>query len=93
MEEMFSNNNESQETGENENLLDFSLKTSFMEKDKTVIVFDFGGGGEPGVPYGVRDYKLKYGCDIHDFGRFLCIHNSFVYRIGKTAISLLGMKK
>ena len=44
MEEMFSNNNESQETGENENLLDFSLKTSFMEKDKTVIVFDFGGG-------------------------------------------------
>ena len=47
MEEMFSNNNESLETTENienENLLNFSLKTSFMEKDKKVIVFDFGGG-------------------------------------------------
>lgn len=56
-------------------------------------VFDFGGGGEPGVPYGVRDYKLKYGCDMHDYGRFLCIHHSFIYKMGKTAISLLGMKK
>ena len=37
MEEMLSNNNESLETTENienENLLNFSLKTSFMEKDK-----------------------------------------------------------
>lgn len=56
-------------------------------------VFDFGGGGEPGIPYGVRDYKLKYGCDMHEFGRYLCIHHSFVYKMGKTAISLLGMKK
>ena len=47
MEEMLSNNNESLETTENienGNLLNFSLKTSFMEKDKKLIVFDFGGG-------------------------------------------------
>ena len=46
MEEMFSNNNESLEleNTENDNMLDFSLKTSFREKDKKVIVFDFGGG-------------------------------------------------
>lgn len=46
-------------------------------------VFDFGGGGEPGVPYGVRDYKLKYGCELHEYGRFLLKHHPLTYGLGK----------
>jgi len=46
-------------------------------------VFDFGGGGEPGVPYGVRDYKLKYGCELHEYGRFLLKHRPLIYGLGK----------
>ncbi len=46
-------------------------------------VLDFGGGGEPGVPYGVRDYKLKYGCELHEFGRFLLKHHPLIYTLGK----------
>ena len=46
-------------------------------------VFDFGGGGEPGVPYGVRDYKLKYGCEMYEYGRYLLKHHPFIYFMGK----------
>jgi len=41
--------------------------------------FDFGGGGEPGKPYGVRDYKLKYGCEMFDYGRYLLAHRPITY--------------
>ena len=41
--------------------------------------FDFGGGGEPGKPYGVRDYKLKYGCEMYDYGRYILAHRPVTY--------------
>ena len=49
-------------------------------------VFDFGGGGEPGIHYGVRDYKLKYGCEMRDFGRFQIRHHPLIYKLGAFAI-------
>lgn len=52
-------------------------------KENGFEYLDFGGGGEPGVPYGVRDYKLKYGCELCDYGRFLIKHHPVVYRLGK----------
>jgi serine/alanine adding enzyme len=30
---------------------------------------DFGGAGRPDEPYGVRDFKAKYGGQLVDFGR------------------------
>lgn len=32
--------------------------------------FDFGGAGKPGVPYGVRDYKKKFGGSFVNHGRY-----------------------
>jgi lipid II:glycine glycyltransferase (peptidoglycan interpeptide bridge formation enzyme) len=32
-------------------------------------VLDFGGAGKPDEPYGVRDFKAKYGGELVDFGR------------------------
>lgn len=51
--------------------------------------FDFGGGGEPGVPYGVRDYKLKYGCQMFDYGRFQYFHHPLVYKIGEMGAKMI----
>lgn len=62
-------------------------------RQKGYKVFDFGGGGEPGVPYGVRDYKLKYGCQIDDFGRFVYYHKPLVFKLAKWGMHLIGMKK
>lgn len=61
--------------------------------DQAFQVFDFGGGGEPGVPYGVRDYKLKYGCEMYDYGRYQKVHHPIVFQLGKWGVQLLGMKK
>lgn len=55
--------------------------------------FDFGGGGEPGIPYGVRDYKLKYGCRMDDFGRYKYLHRVVLYRLGKFGVKVLKLKK
>ena len=54
-------------------------------KEKGFQVFDFGGGGEPGVAYGVRDYKMKYGCEIYDYGRMLYTHRPITYHCAQWA--------
>lgn len=51
-------------------------------------LFDFGGGGEPGVEYGVRDYKMKYGCEIYDYGRMLYTHRPITYYLAQWAYKM-----
>ena len=36
--------------------------------------FDFGGGGRPDEEYGVRDFKAKFGGDLVNYGRNICVH-------------------
>ncbi len=33
--------------------------------------FDFGGAGKPNIPYGVRDYKKKFGGTLVNHGRYI----------------------
>lgn len=37
-------------------------------------VFDFGGAGHPDKPYGVRDFKERFGGQLMNFGRSVKIH-------------------
>ncbi len=37
-------------------------------------VFDFGGAGHPDRPYGVRDFKERFGGQLVNFGRSVKIH-------------------
>lgn len=57
-------------------------------REKGYQLFDFGGGGEPGKPYGVRDYKLKYGCEMFDYGRYILAHKPVTYWAAATAYNL-----
>lgn len=50
--------------------------------------FDFGGAGKPDIPYGVRDYKLKFGGKLVNHGRFIFIHHKFLYAMLKIALKL-----
>lgn len=43
---------------------------------------DMMGAGEPNVPYGVRDFKLAMGGELHDFGRYRCILRPMWYQLG-----------
>lgn len=49
---------------------------------------DFMGAGKPGEDYGVRDYKLKFGSELQEQGRFLKIESPLLYRIGKTGLEI-----
>ncbi len=48
---------------------------------------DFMGGGKPDEPYGVRDFKARYGGKRVAFGRFVTVLNRPLFEIGK-----LGLK-
>lgn len=51
-------------------------------------IFDFGGAGEPNVPYGVRDFKLKFGGELVEFGRFQMIHKPKMMSLAKLGLSV-----
>jgi serine/alanine adding enzyme len=50
--------------------------------------FTFGGAGKPDVPYGVRDYKLKFGGKIVNYGRFQKNHYPIIFNIMSSALYL-----
>ncbi len=54
--------------------------------------FDFMGAGKPNKYYGVRDFKEKFGGDLVEYGRFLCINNKILYKVGKMVVNLLGKR-
>ena len=60
-------------------------------KENGYSSFDFGGAGKPNIEYGVRDYKLKFGGNLINLGRYEIIHNRFFMKIGK--LGYLLMKK
>lgn len=45
--------------------------------------FDFGGAGNPDIPYGVRDYKKKFGGVFVNYGRYEKIHNPLLFNAAK----------
>lgn len=52
--------------------------------------FDFGGAGKPNVPYGVRDFKLKFGGKLVDYGRFILVHKPILMVIGRIGLKFYG---
>ncbi len=63
-------------------------KVLLWAKESEYKVFDFGGAGRPGMLYGVRDYKLKYGGSIVDYGRYEKVHNPLLMCVGKFGYKL-----
>ena len=52
--------------------------------------FDTMGAGTPDVPYGVRNFKLRFGSRLVEYGRFLCINKPKLYFLGSFVINLLA---
>jgi len=51
--------------------------------------YDMMGAGEPGVPYGVRDFKSEFGGTMVEHGRFLCVSKPWLYKIGAMGVRIL----
>ena len=52
-------------------------------------LFDFMGAGVPDQPYGVRDFKMEFGGELVEHGRFLCIRKPLLYKLGKWGVKWL----
>lgn len=50
--------------------------------------FDFMGMGEPDVPYGVRDFKLRFGGSQVNFGRYTRRNNKLLYGLAEIGYNL-----
>ena len=46
-------------------------------------VYDFGGAGKPDEEYGVRDFKAKFGGDLVNYGRNVCVHAPRLLEVSK----------
>ena len=51
--------------------------------------YDMMGAGEPGVPYGVRNFKAEFGGQLVEHGRFLCVCKPGLYRLGALCVRIL----
>ena len=54
--------------------------------------FDFMGAGKPNEPYGVREFKARFGGDEVEYGRFLCVTKPLFYKFGVLAVKILKHK-
>ena len=54
--------------------------------------YDMMGAGEPGVPYGVRDFKAEFGGTLVEHGRFLSICKPALYRFGEWGVKRLKQR-
>ena len=62
-------------------------------KENGYKVFDFGGAGKPTIPYGVRDYKLKFGGELVNYGRYEKEHKKLLMFLGRLAFKLYKLTK
>ena len=51
--------------------------------------FDMMGAGKPDESYGVREFKSKFGGELVEHGRFLCVINPLLYNIGKKTVEII----
>lgn len=58
-------------------------------KAKGLLLFDFMGAGKPTVSYGVRDFKMEFGGELVEHGRFLCVRKTLLYKIGELGVKWL----
>ena len=58
-------------------------------KNHGLPLFDFMGAGVPDQPYGVRDFKMEFGGELMEYGRFLCVRKPLLYWIGKMGVKLI----
>lgn len=62
-------------------------------KKNALPMFDFMGAGVPDQPYGVRDFKMEFGGEVVEYGRYLYVRKPLLYKIGKWGVKILKSGK
>jgi len=61
------------------------MLSEYAGKEK---VFDFGGAGHPDKPYGVREFKKRFGGEEVNYGRYKKIHSKTREEIMKSGLKI-----
>ncbi|MDP4202291.1 MAG: peptidoglycan bridge formation glycyltransferase FemA/FemB family protein [Bacteroidota bacterium] len=56
-----------------------------IAQSEKIPLFDFGGAGKPDIPYGVRNYKIQFGGELVNYGRYELPHNRITFFIMRIA--------
>jgi serine/alanine adding enzyme len=56
--------------------IDYAIKNNIPQ-------FNFMGAGAPDKPYGVRDFKMQFGGELVNAGRYVKVNKPFLYKLGK----------
>jgi len=67
-------------------VIDFALKSGLSH-------IDFMGAGKPEEEYGVRKYKLQFGGELVEDGRYIKVLNPLLFSIGKIGVKVLSKLK
>jgi lipid II:glycine glycyltransferase (peptidoglycan interpeptide bridge formation enzyme) len=57
-------------------------------KKNGCTIFDWLGAGKPDKEYGVRKFKLQYGGEVVEWGRYQKIHKPLMMKIGKLGLKI-----
>lgn len=60
--------------------------------EKGCKIFDMMGAGKPDEAYGVRDFKAKFGGELIEYGRYLCVSKPLFYMLGKLVVLFMKMR-
>ncbi len=52
-------------------------------------LFDFGGAGKPGDEYGVRDFKIQFGGEVVEFGRFQRVNRPLSMKLATKGLEVV----
>lgn len=66
--------------------IDYAIKNN-------IPCFDFMGVGLPDRKYGVREFKMRFGGETVNYGRYARINNKAVYAVSEIAYNLLAYMK
>jgi hypothetical protein len=61
--------------------------------ENNIPQFDFMGVGIPEREYGVRDFKMRFGGQMVNYGRFARVNNKMLYFAAETGYNLLALLK
>ena len=64
------------------NAIEYAAKNGYS-------AFDFMGAGKPDENYGVREFKEKFGGELVEYGRYICVNSNLLYKIGAKTINLI----
>jgi serine/alanine adding enzyme len=61
--------------------------------NNNIRTFDWMGAGKPDKDYGVRDFKLQYGGNLLNYGRYEKVHKPILYKLAKLSLFIWKILK